>query len=63
MAEAKTAEQWYLEGNGFRRQGDFQHALDCYLEALDLDPASPAAEAKEMLEDILNFYNTDAYNP
>ncbi|MDY4956964.1 MAG: tetratricopeptide repeat protein, partial [Prevotella sp.] len=24
---------------------------------------SPAVEAKEMLESILNFYNKDAYNP
>lgn len=58
-----TAEEWYRKGNEYRRQGDWQHAINCYLEAIELDPASPAVEAKQMLEDILNFYNKDAYNP
>ena len=57
------AEQWYNRGNDFRRQGDWQHALNCYMEAIDLDPQSPAVEAKRMLDDILAFYNKDAYNP
>lgn len=58
-----TAEEWYQKGNGYRRQGDWQHAINCYLEAIEQDPSSPAVEAKQMLEDILNFYNKDAYNP
>ena len=58
-----NAEQWYNRGNDFRRQGDWQHALNCYMEAIDLDPQSPAVEAKRMLDDILAFYNKDAYNP
>ena len=33
------------------------------LEAIALDPESPAVHAKEMLDDILNFYNKDMYNP
>ena len=28
-----------------------------------LDPESPAVQAKEMLDDILNFYHKDYYNP
>lgn len=58
-----TTEEWYRKGNEFRRQSDWKHALDCYMEAIALDPDSPAVEAKQMLEDILNFYNKDAYNP
>lgn len=58
-----TAEEWYRKGNEFRKQSDWKHALDCYMEAIALDPDSPAVEAKQMLEDILNFYNKDAYNP
>ena len=58
-----TAEEWYKKGNDYRRKSDWQHAIDCYMEAIDLDPESPAVEAKKMLEDILNFYNKDAYNP
>ena len=37
--------------------------MNCYLEAIDIDPNSPATEAKNMLESIFNFYNKDAYNP
>ena len=58
-----TAEDWYQKGNAYRRKSDWQHAIDCYSEAIALDPASPAVEAKKMLEDILNFYHKDAYNP
>lgn len=58
-----TAEEWYQKGNAFRKQGDWQHALDCYMEAIDQDAESPAVEARQMLEDILNFYHKDTYNP
>lgn len=58
-----TAEEWYQKGNDYRRQGDWQHAINCYLEAIGLDPDSPALEAKEMLDAILAFYHKDAYNP
>lgn len=58
-----TAEEWYQKGNEYRRKGDFQQALGCYMEAIERDAESPAAEAKKMLEDILNFYHKDSYNP
>ncbi len=58
-----TAEEYYRRGNEYRRKGDWKHAIDCYLEAVERDPGSPAAEAKKMLDDILNYYNKDAYNP
>lgn len=58
-----TADEWYKKGNQYRKQGDWQNAINCYLEAIDLDAESPAVEAKKMLDDILNFYNKDAYNP
>ncbi|MDD6437431.1 MAG: tetratricopeptide repeat protein [Prevotella sp.] len=58
-----TAEEWYNKGNEHRRHGDWQHALNCYMEAIDIDPQSPAVEAREMLISILDFYNKDAYNP
>lgn len=58
-----TAEEYYQLGNEYRRQGNWQLALNNYLEAISLDPESPAVEAKRMLDNILNFYNKDAYNP
>lgn len=58
-----TSEEYYQQGNAFRKQGDWQRALNCYIEAISLDPNSPAVHAKKMLDDILDFYNKDSYNP
>ena len=38
-------------------------AINNYLEAIALDPDSPAVHAKQMLDDILSFYHKDYYNP
>ena len=58
-----TADEYYRLGNEYRRCGDWKHAIDNYLEAIELDPQSPAVEAKQMIDDILNFYCKDIYNP
>ena len=41
-----TAEDYYQQGNAWRKQGDFKRAIDCYLEAIALDPDSPAVEKR-----------------
>ena len=51
-----TAQEWYEQGNAYRKQGQWHEAINCYLQAIELDPDSPAVEAKHMLDDIL-------YNP
>ena len=58
-----TAEDYYKLGNEYRREGDWRHAIDNYLEAIALDPESPAVEAKQMLDDMFAFYCKDMYNP
>lgn len=58
-----TAEDYYKLGNEYRRKGDWKHAIDNYLEAIALDPESPAVEAKQMLDDMFVFYCKDMYNP
>lgn len=58
-----TAENYYKLGNEYRRKGDWKHAIDNYLEAIALDPESPAVEAKQMLDDMFAFYCKDMYNP
>ena len=58
-----TSNDWYLRGNEFRKQQNWQEALNCYMEAIALDPESPAVEAKRMLDNILSFYCKDMYNP
>ncbi|MBQ4174114.1 MAG: tetratricopeptide repeat protein [Prevotella sp.] len=57
------AEEFYRLGNKYRKEGNWRMAINNYLEAIELDPESPAVEAKKMLDDILNFYHKDAYNP
>lgn len=37
--------------------------MNCYAEAVRLDGNSPAVEARKMLENIMNFYCKDYYNP
>lgn len=60
--EACTDEPYYLLGNAYRKQGNWQMALNNYLEAIEKNPESPAVNAKKMLMDILEFYNKDMYN-
>lgn len=64
MTEKKTqAALYYEKGNNYRRAGNWQEAINNYIAAIELDPDSPAVEAKRMLDDILGYYNKDMYNP
>ena len=58
-----TAEEYYQQGNAYRKQERCQDAINCYLQAIELDADSPAVEAKRMLDDIIAFYHKDTYNP
>ena len=58
----QQAEAYYLRGNAYRKLSNWQAALNDYQRAIDLDPASPAQQARRMVIDILNFYNKDMYN-
>ena len=53
---------FYLLGNAHRKKGNWQMAINNYLEAVNLNPESPAARALEIANDILEFYNKDMYN-
>ena len=58
-----TAQDWYERGNEYRKQSQWHEAINCYIRAIELDPDSPAVEAKRMLDDIMAFYCKDMYNP
>ena len=60
--EPTLDEPYYLLGNAYRKQGNWQLALNNYLEAMERNPESPAVQAHQMMMDILNFYNKDMYN-
>lgn len=53
---------YYLRGNAYRKKGDWKQALDNYQHAIDLNPESPAVQARTMAMDILNFFHKDMYN-
>lgn len=57
------ADEYYRKGNAYRKQSDWQHALENYNHAFELDPSSPAVKAKEMLDNILNYYCKAMFNP
>ena len=56
-----TAEEYYQKGNEYRKQSQWHKAINCYIKAIELDPDSPAVEAKRMLDDIMAFYCKDMW--
>ena len=58
----QVANIYYLLGNAFRKEGNWQEALNNYQMAISIDPNNPAQEARSMVLDILNYYNKDMYN-
>ena len=63
ILQIMTAEDFYRQGNRYRKEGNWQEAINNYVKAIELDPDSPAVEAKKMLDDILAYYCKDIYNP
>lgn len=53
---------YYLLGNAYRKMGNWQMALNNYQYAIDINPISPAKQARAMVIDILNFHNKDMFN-
>lgn len=56
---APKDEVYYLRGNAYRKQGNWQQALNNYQSAIEINPESPA---HKMVMDILEFYHKDMYN-
>lgn len=55
-------ELFYLLGNAWRKKGNWQMAMNNYLEAIHLNPESPARQALDIANEILDFFNKDMYN-
>ena len=53
---------YYLLGNAYRKLGSWKEALNNYQYAIDINPMSPAKQARAMVIDIMNFYNKDMFN-
>lgn len=63
VTKEMLATAYYLRGNAYRQNGNVRLALNSYLEAMELDPDGPAAEAYRHLQELLAFYHKDYYNP
>ena len=63
MEETPDADLHYLYGLACARQGEYHHAMNAFHRAESLDPDSPAVHAKDMLDGIYAFRNTDMINP
>ena len=61
-ADTKGSIPWFLKGNAYRKLGETRLALNSYLEAIAINPDSPAQSAYNMMIQILDFYNKDMYN-
>ena len=59
---AMDDELFYLLGNAWRKKGNWQIAMNNYLEAININPDSPAKQALDIANEILDFYNKDMYN-
>ncbi len=52
---------YYMRGNAYFKSGNWQGAIENYLQAASLNAESPAVEAVKMAQNILEFYNKDIY--
>ena len=58
----KEDNAYYLLGNIFRKEQNWQLAMNNYTLAIEINPSSPAQGAWKMCQEILNFYDTTMYN-
>lgn len=56
-------ELYYERGKLYWKAGRRAEAITDFNSAKTINPKSPAAEYLNMVNDIMDFYNTDIYNP
>lgn len=60
--DAQNSRLFYLKGQAFMKTSEWGKAISQFRQARLLEPDGPAAEAENMLLDIMDFYNKDMYN-
>lgn len=60
--QKNTAHEWIQQGHVHRRNNEMGKALECYNNALSIDPACEAQQYRQMLMQILEFGNKQIYN-
>mgnify|MGYP004554474977 FL=1 len=61
-AHARAVEL-YRQGRYAWQHGDRAAAISAYERSAALDPEGPGATALEMTRDIMDFYDTNQFNP
>ena len=56
-------EAYFLLGNAYCKKNDWQQAINAYCQAIELNPESPALMGYKHLQEIMDFFNHDLYNP
>ena len=58
----KSSTLLYLKGKLYMKQSQWGKAISCFLQSEKIEPNEPARQCREMLIDIMQFYNKDMYN-
>ena len=53
---------YLLLGKAYQKQTNWHEALNHYQYAIDINPNSPAVQLREMVMQILEFFNKDMFN-
>ena len=61
--DCRVADLFYRRGKLYGKCGRRAEAITDFNSAVALDPQSPAGAYLDMTTDIMDFYNTDLYNP
>ena len=56
-------ETYFLLGNAYSKKNQWRDAISSYCKAIDINPNSKAKIALTRLQEIMEFYNHDLYNP
>lgn len=57
-----TSTLLYLQGKFYMKQSLWGKAISCFLQSEKIEPNEPSRQCREMLADIMQFYNKDMYN-
>lgn len=63
LAQPNNANLYYERGKLHWKVGSRAEAITDFNTSVSLNPLSPAKSWLEMANEIMDFYNTDLYNP
>ena len=58
-----THDEWIRLGQQCRQKEQWGDAINAYKKALEMEPQGPAKVALEFIYQVLEYKNTDLFNP